>query len=122
MGGRWKEQLAGANCSFLSGRASAQRSRPIKNEPLCVLATSADLRRRMQPTKTEPGAPLSPPTQPDAVAPHAAAALTSATTTAPDSASTFATPTKRVWSDYLINRNFAVLWAGQALSILGDMV
>ncbi|HUY78076.1 MAG TPA: MFS transporter, partial [Ktedonobacterales bacterium] len=29
---------------------------------------------------------------------------------------------KRAWSGYLINRNFAVLWAGQALSSIGDMV
>ena len=33
-----------------------------------------------------------------------------------------ATSTKRAWSGLLINRNFAVLWSGQALSILGDMV
>ncbi len=31
-------------------------------------------------------------------------------------------PIARVGSNYLINRNYAVLWAGQALSIIGNMV
>ena len=40
----------------------------------------------------------------------------------PSGAATIASSTKRARSSYLINRNFAVLWVGQALSILGDMV
>ena len=47
---------------------------------------------------------------------------TARTTIDSNGAFTISSPTQRVWSNYLINRNYAVLWGGQALSILGNTV
>ena len=70
------------------------------------------LRKRVRLPTTEPTTLGSPRIQPEAITAEATASATLQRVTS----------TRRAWSDILINRDFAVLWAGQALSILGDTV
>ncbi len=69
---------------------------------------------------TDPAGPRTAPSQPDA--PQGATAPASAPTTANAKAITPTRSTKRGWSNYLITRNYALLWSGQTLSTLGNMV
>jgi hypothetical protein len=75
----------------------------------------------MRPTTTEPAARHLPPTQSGATAFQGVEAI-SGTTTAVDGVPKSIPSTTGARSNILINRNFALLWGGQALSILGNML